>query len=207
MVCACVVWMCVYSSHGHVLCAGYHCSIDFKEAHLLYMNCMFLLSSQELLLFTCECVCVSTVRWGSVVLTFPSRCLLLCVCVCVWFPQEIWMATGWTMRHGIAAMPPQCLWWDMRSPAPNPPPSSPSQSPLSFHVCFVLFTPPHGFSSFFLFFLSHTCRGQSKGEKKNYWAGIFVRLNTQHLIWEAKENGALWGPLIGRGRRMVWTPG
>lgn len=102
--------MCVYSSHGHVLCAGYHRSIDFREAHLLYVDCMFLLSSQELLLFTCECVCVSTVRWGSVVLTFPSRCLLLCVCVCVWFPQEIWMATGWTMRHGIAAMPPQCLW-------------------------------------------------------------------------------------------------
>lgn len=93
--------------------------------------------------------------------------------------------------------PPLCL---------SPPP--PSFLPVFCHFMFPsLYL--HLCMLFFLFsfcFLSHTCREQSKGKKKNYWAGIYVRADT-HLIWEAKENGALWGTLIWRGLGMVWTSG
>lgn len=179
-------------------------------------------------LYVCYMYVLMSVRCG---LWCPHWSLslssLVCVCVCAPFPptlQEIWMAIGGTMRLGIAVRPPQCLWWDMWSPALTPP--SCPLTPISLSLSLSL-SSPHPPSSrvfchfmfpsfylhlcmlFFCFsfcFLSHTCRGQSKGKKKNYWAGIYARADT-HLIWEAKENGALWGTLIWRGLGMVWTAG
>lgn len=64
----------------------------------------------------------------------------------------------------LSLLPSLSVSLSLLSPVPCPPGVF-----LSFHVSFVLFTPLHVVFSVFSFcFLSHTCRGQSKGKKKNY---------------------------------------
>lgn len=176
------------------------------------------------------CVCVLlSVMYVVVcgVLTGPSRCPLSCMYALSphltgdldghWWDHASWHSSEASPMSLVRHVEP-CLDPPLPSLLPLDPPSlSPSlslssphppfsQSLLSFHVSLVLFTPLHVVFLFFFLFLSHTCRGQSKGKKKNYWADIYVRADT-HLIWEAKENGALWGTLIWRGLGMVWTAG
>lgn len=59
----------------------------------------------------CMCVCVNVCPLWFVVSSLVPLAVLSRVCAP--FPptlQEIWMAIGGTMRLGIAARPPQCLW-------------------------------------------------------------------------------------------------
>lgn len=138
----------------------------------------------------CACMCVlMSVHCGS---WCPHWSLLLSSLVCAPFPPHLtgdldghwWDHASW---HSSEASPMSlvrhvepCLDPSLTPSCPIIPiflslclslssPHSPfPQSLLSFHVSFVLFTPLHVVFLFFFLFLSHTCRGKSKGKKKNY---------------------------------------
>lgn len=161
-------------------------------------------------------ICVSFYLWYLWVsmcgLWCPHLSLSCCPfsCMCTPHPdltlQEIWMAIGGTMHHGIATRPPHCLWWDMWSPSQplplppfflplNPPPPDLFLSPqtlvslclLSFHVSFVLFTLLHVVFSVFSFCFYPTPVGESQRGKRKTIEQAFMSEPTHTLSERQKK--------------------